>query len=42
VGGRRVPAIAKTLHISQHTVRNHLKSMFRQLAVGKQSASSRS
>jgi PAS domain S-box-containing protein len=37
VAGDRVPAIAKRLHISQHTVRNHLKSMFRKLEVGSQS-----
>jgi len=35
--GDRVPAIAEQLHISQHTVRNHLKSMFRKLEVGNQS-----
>ena len=37
VAGDRVPTIAKRLHISQHTVRNHLKSMFRKLEVGNQS-----
>ncbi len=37
VAGTRVPAIAQRLHISQHTVRNHLKSMFRKLEVGTQS-----
>jgi PAS domain S-box-containing protein len=37
VSGDRVPAIAKRLHISPHTVRNHLKSMFRKLEVGTQS-----
>ncbi|MBW2287126.1 MAG: PAS and helix-turn-helix domain-containing protein [Deltaproteobacteria bacterium] len=37
VAGERVPAIAKRLHISPHTVRNHLKSMFRKLEVGTQS-----
>ena len=37
VSGDRVPAIAERLHISQHTVRNHLKSMFRKLEVGTQS-----
>ena len=37
LGGDRVPAIAERLHISQHTVRNHLKSMYRKLEVGSQS-----
>ena len=37
VAGDRVPAIADRLHISQHTVRNHLKSMYRKLEVGTQS-----
>jgi PAS domain S-box-containing protein len=37
VSGMRVPAIANTLHISPHTVRNHLKSIFRQCGVGNQS-----
>jgi PAS domain S-box-containing protein len=37
VAGQRVPAIAEELHISQHTVRNHLKSIYRQVAVGNQS-----
>ena len=37
VAGQRVPAIAAELHISQHTVRNHLKSIYRQLEVGNQS-----
>ena len=35
--GERVPAIAEVLHISPHTVRNHLKSVYRQLGVGSQS-----
>jgi PAS domain S-box-containing protein len=37
VAGDRVPTIAERLHISQHTVRNHLKSMYRKLGVGTQS-----
>jgi PAS domain S-box-containing protein len=37
VTGQRVPAISADLHISQHTVRNHLKSIYRQLDVGTQS-----
>jgi PAS domain S-box-containing protein len=37
VGGARVPAIAKRLHRSPHTIRNHLKSMYRKLEVGTQS-----
>jgi PAS domain S-box-containing protein len=36
VSGDRVPSIAERLHISQHTVRNHLKSMYRKLEVGNQ------
>jgi PAS domain S-box-containing protein len=36
VAGDRVPTIADRLHISQHTVRNHLKSMYRKLDVGTQ------
>jgi len=36
VGGDRVPSIAKLLHISQHTVRNHLKSIYRKVGVGTQ------
>lgn len=35
--GERVSAIAESLHISPHTVRNHLKSVYRQLGVGSQS-----
>ena len=38
LGGSRAPAIAKKLHISPHTVRNHLKSMFRKLEVPDQAA----
>ena len=37
VAGKRVPAISKSLHISPHTVRNHLKSIYRQIGVGSQS-----
>jgi len=37
VAGQRVPAIAEELHISQHTVRKHLKSIYRQVCVGNQS-----
>jgi PAS domain S-box-containing protein len=35
--GDRVPNIAKRLHISPHTVRNHLKAMFREFHVRNQS-----
>ena len=37
VSGSRVPAISGDLHISQHTVRNHLKAMFRKAGVKNQS-----
>ena len=37
VGGSRVPAISTELHISQHTVRNHLKAMFRKSGAQNQS-----
>ena len=37
VAGDRVPAIASQLYISPHTVRNHLKSMYRKLSVSTQS-----
>lgn len=36
VSGDRVPAIAERFHISQHTVRNHLKSIYRKVGVGGQ------
>ena len=37
VSGSRVPAIASELHISPHTVRNHLKSIYRKIGVQTQS-----
>ncbi len=37
VSGERVPAIAQSLFISQHTVRNHLKSIYRKVDVNTQS-----
>jgi PAS domain S-box-containing protein len=36
VAGQRGPAIAQKLYISPHTVRNHLKSMYRKLGVSSQ------
>jgi PAS domain S-box-containing protein len=38
IDGSRVAAIATGLHISQHTVRNHLKSMYRKAGVPSQAA----
>jgi len=38
VAGLRVPAIASKLFISPHTVRNHLKSMYRKLDVSDQAS----
>jgi PAS domain S-box-containing protein len=38
VAGLRVPAIATKLFISPHTVRNHLKSMYRKLDVSDQAS----
>ena len=38
VGGDRVPTIAKQLHISPHTVRNHLKALYRKLGVKTQAS----
>ena len=35
--GMRVPGIARSLHISPHTVRNHLKSIYRKVGVKTQS-----
>ena len=37
LSGDRVPGIAKRLHLSPHTVRNHLKSIFRKVGVTTQS-----
>jgi len=37
VAGARVPAISEQLHISPHTVRNHLKSIYRKCGVRNQS-----
>ncbi|MDH3686779.1 MAG: LuxR C-terminal-related transcriptional regulator [Myxococcales bacterium] len=36
LGGERVATIAPQLFISPHTVRNHLKSLFRKMGVGNQ------
>ena len=38
MSGSRVPAIAKDLFISQNTVRNHLKAIYRKVGVSSQSA----
>jgi DNA-binding CsgD family transcriptional regulator len=37
LAGRRVTAIAATMHLSEHTVRNHLKAVFLKLGVASQS-----
>jgi PAS domain S-box-containing protein len=37
LGGRRVTAIAATMHLSEHTIRNHLKAVFIKLGVTSQS-----
>jgi DNA-binding CsgD family transcriptional regulator len=37
LGGRRVASIARRLYVSEHTVRNHLKSIFRKLHAHSQS-----
>ena len=36
VGGERVPSIAERLHVSPHTVRTHLKHLFRKMGVESQ------
>ena len=36
LSNRRVPQIAKTLRISPHTARNHLKSIYQKLGVHSQ------
>ena len=36
LAGKRVPAIAEALFVSQSTVRNHLSSVFRKLNVQSQ------
>jgi PAS domain S-box-containing protein len=38
LSAHRVPQIAEALHISQHTVRNHLKSIFAKVGVSSQAA----